>query len=70
MFYGSLVSGVKVSCINQDTNELVGSTTSDALGEWEFSGLNESDLYHVIASYENSGKFNDFSFYDIEPKEE
>ena len=71
LFNGSLVSGAKVSCINQNTNELVGHTTSDENGEWEFSGLNGSDLYHVVASLEDGeDKFNHLSFYDIEPKEE
>ena len=68
---GTLIQGVKISCINQNTNELVGSTTSDENGEWEFSDLNESDLYHVVASLEDGeDKFNHLSYYDIEPKED
>ena len=68
---GVLISGAKISCINQTINELVGSTTSDENGEWEFSDLNGSDLYHVVASLEDGeDKFNHLSYYDIEPKEE
>ena len=67
----TIIEGAKVSCINQDTNELVGHTTSDVNGEWEFSGLNETDKYHIVASLEDGeDKFNHLSFYDIVPKEE
>ena len=49
----SPVEGAKVSCINQNTNELVGHTTSDENGEWEFSDLNEysTDLLDGLVSY-------------------
>ena len=67
---GTLIQGAKVSCINQNTNELVGHTNSDENGEWEFSDLVETDKYHVVGSLEDGEKFNHLSYYDIEPKEE
>ena len=49
----SPIEGAKVSCINQNTNEFVGSTTSDENGEWEFSALDEysTDLTTDLVSY-------------------
>ena len=66
-----LIEGAKVSCINQNTGELVGHTTSDENGEWEFSELDEEAKYHVVASLEDGeDKFNHLSFYDLVPKED
>ena len=68
---GTLIQGAKVSCINQDTNELVGHTTSDENGEWEFLDLDDESKYHVVGSLEDGeDKFNHLSFYDLVPKEE
>lgn len=52
---GSAQAGATVRLFNQTTEAYVGKTTSDASGEWVFTDLTETDVYHAFIEYENGG---------------
>lgn len=67
---GSGVSGAIIRCIKQSDDSIVGYETSDGSGNYEFSELEEGELYHLCVEYESGPtKYNALSYWDVEPVE-
>lgn len=52
---GTAKENVTIRCIRQSDNTIVGTTTSDSNGDYEFSGLDTNETYHIgfVEGYES-----------------
>lgn len=64
------VENAKITLIDSDTDEVVDTALTDVDGEYEFSGLDVTKLYHVTAEYEDSpDQYNALSLPYMTPAE-
>ena len=64
------VETATVRCIAQSTNTTVAEQTTDASGNYTFTGLDSAELYHLCVEYETGGtKYSAKSYWDIAPVE-
>lgn len=67
---GSPVEGAVIRCIDQSNNSTLATETTDVDGNYTFTDLDESGLYHLAVEYEDAGeKFNALSLWDVSPVE-
>ena len=69
---GSAVSGATVRLFNQTSGSYIGDTTTDSNGNYSFSGVSNTDYYHIFVEYTagDGTKYNCKSLWDVQGVEE
>lgn len=67
---GSPVEGATIRCVRQSDNVAITEVTSDEAGEYTFTDLEETELYHLCVEFEDeTQKYYAKSYWDIAPVE-
>lgn len=62
------IEGATIICIKQSDYSIVGTTLSDENGDYEFTDLEETELYHLCVEFEDeTQQYNALSYWNVEP---
>jgi hypothetical protein len=65
---GTAISGATVYVVRESDDTVVATTTSDSAGEYQVTGLDDTETYHVGAQYDDgSTKYHGESYPFVEP---
>jgi hypothetical protein len=65
---GNLIDGATIFIIRESDDTVVDTTTTDSAGEYQVTGLNDTETYHVAAQYDDgSTKYSGESYPAVSP---